>query len=223
MPHRSTLVFTVLLTLLAADLGAQQPTAAQPVPGAISKADRERALDILYYVSKGIQDIYYDPKMAGLDWNAVTERARAKIVASNSLNEALTQIAVAVSALNDSHTRFRPPARPYSMDFGFEYQMIWNRCLVKRVRPGSDGEAKGLKPGDEVLTINGTTPNRQNLPGEGSLGRRAGNGSKGKDHDSPKPEVPDRRRCLIRSDPPQPERPAPNADAIGAARRRGRS
>src|SRR5438445_5122296 len=162
MPHRSTLVFTVLLTLLAADLGAQQPTAAQPVPGAISKADRERALDILYYVSKGIQDIYYDPKMAGLDWNAVTERARAKIVASNSLNEALTQIAVAVSALNDSHTIFRPPARPYSMDFGFEYQMIWNRCLVKRVRPGSDGEAKGLKPGDEVLTINGTTPNRQN-------------------------------------------------------------
>jgi hypothetical protein len=48
----------------------------------------------------------------------VIVRARAKIAESNSLNEALTQIAVAVSSLNDSHTAFRPPARPFHLDFG---------------------------------------------------------------------------------------------------------
>jgi carboxyl-terminal processing protease len=164
MPRRGALLFAVMVALMvAADLRAQQSAAAQPAPGAISKADRERALGILDDVLKGIQKLYYDPKMNGLDWNAVAASARARIMQSKSLNEAVTQIAVAVSTLNDSHTVFEPPTRPYYLDFGFEHQMIWSLCRVTRVRPGSDAEAKGLKPGDEILTMNGIAPNRQNL------------------------------------------------------------
>ncbi len=131
--------------------------------GAISKLDRERALGILDNVSKGIQENYYDPKLNGVDWNAVVAKAKAKIDQSDSLNDALAQVAVAVSALNDSHTTSRPPHRPFSLDFGFQYQMIWSRCFVTRVKSGSDAEAKGLKAGQELLTIDGVTPHRQNL------------------------------------------------------------
>jgi len=161
----NVLVSAVFLTLLSASNLSAQPAApgAQPVHGAISKADRERALGFLDSVSKGIQELYYDPKMHGLDWNAVMTSARGKIADSNSLNDALTQIAVAVSALNDSHTVFYPPSRPYHLAFGFEYKVIWNRCFVMRVQPGSDAEAKGLKRGGEILSINGIAPNRQNL------------------------------------------------------------
>ena len=163
MLHRRALLFTVLMLLLAAaDLQAQQPAAASPLPGAVSKADRELALGVLENVSTGVLNSYYDPKMNGLDWNSTIARARVKIAESNSLNEALTQVAVAVSTLNDSHTRFHP-YRPYRVDYGFTYQLIWNRCFITRVRPGSDGQAKGLKPGVEILAINGTAPNRQNL------------------------------------------------------------
>lgn len=165
MAHRSAHILAVMLGLWSGgNLRAQSPApAAQPQIGAISKADRERALAILDGVSKGIQELYYDPKMHGLDWKADLANARAKIGQSNSLNEALVQIAIAVSALNDSHTVLRPPARPYHLDFGVQYQLVWNRCFVMRVRPGSDAEAQGLKRGAEILTINGVAPSRQNF------------------------------------------------------------
>jgi carboxyl-terminal processing protease len=165
MTLRNVLFFPVFLALLSAsDLPGQQSTPlVQPASGAISKADRERALGFLDGVSKGIQELYYDPTMNGLDWNAVMTSARGKIAKSNTLNEALVQIAIAVSSLNDSHTVFYPPSRPYHLDFGFEYKIVWNRCFVMRVRPGSDAEAKGLKRGGELLSINGIVPTRQNL------------------------------------------------------------
>jgi carboxyl-terminal processing protease len=146
-----------------ASLGAQQPSSQAPTSGAISHADRQRALGILDGVSKGIQQLYYDPKMNGLDWDAVLDLARKRIAQSNSLNEALTQIAVAIDELHDSHTWFEPPARPYHLDFGFDYQMVWSLCLVTRVRPGSDAEAQKIKPGDQILAINGTVPSRHTL------------------------------------------------------------
>ncbi len=155
---------SLMLPLLAAAVSSPaQDTTPQKSTGTISNTDRGRALGILDGVSKGIESLYYDPKMTGLDWNGTLQRARVKIAESNSLNEALTQIAVAVSELNDSHTRFLPPARPYHLDFGFDYQMVWSACLISRVRPGSDPESKGLKPGQQIISINGTAPNRRNL------------------------------------------------------------
>lgn len=135
------------------------------VPGSISKTDRERALGILDTVVKGIRESYYDPKTNGVDWNTVMANARTKIAEANSLNAALAQVAAAVDTLNDSHTVFYPPYRPYKLDFGLQYQMVWSRCFVMRVRPGSDAEAKGVKPGAEVLSIDGVVPKRQNLRG----------------------------------------------------------
>jgi C-terminal processing protease CtpA/Prc len=163
VPYRFVLFVAVILGLLPqSNLPTQQPPG-EGASGAISKADRERALGILDGVSKGIQELYYDPKMNGVDWDAVLANARAKIAASNSLNEALTQIAIAVDTLHDSHTVFEPPARPYHLDFGLEEQMIWSLCFITHVRAGSDAEAKGLKPGAQILKINGVAPNRQNL------------------------------------------------------------
>jgi C-terminal processing protease CtpA/Prc len=164
MLHRIATILSLILSLLApTTVVPQEPAPSSPVTGAIPKADREKALGILAGVSKGIQDVYYDPKMNGVDWNAILSDARTKIAQANSMNEALMQIAIAVDSLHDSHTTFQPPARPYRLDFGFEYQIVWSLCFVTRVRPGSDAEAKGLKPGAQILTINGTAPNRHNL------------------------------------------------------------
>jgi carboxyl-terminal processing protease len=42
-------------------------------------------------------------------------------------------------------------------------QMVGDRCYVVAVKPGSDADKKGLKEGDEVVSVNGVGPNRNTL------------------------------------------------------------
>jgi carboxyl-terminal processing protease len=129
----------------------------------ISSFDRDRTISMLEMVAGDVKKHYYDPKFHGLDWDARVQEAKHKIETSSSLNEAFTHIAGALDALSDSHTFFTPPPRPYKHDYGFQMQIVGDHCFVTRVRPQSDGESKGLKPGDEVLAVNGYTPNRDSL------------------------------------------------------------
>jgi C-terminal processing protease CtpA/Prc len=143
-----------IIALLASLAWPQQP---------MSKLDRDRALDILKTVGDDVRKHYYDPKFHGVDWDAKVAEAKAKIEKETSFNMAMSHIAAALDTLDDTHTFFVPPMHAYRHDYGFEYQMISNRCFVMHVRPGRDAEAKGVKPGDEILAINGFEVTRDNL------------------------------------------------------------
>ncbi len=132
-------------------------------PQQFSNSDRSRAVGMLDEVARDVRKHYYDPNFHGLDWDATVRKAKDKIEADTSLNLSLAHIALALISLNDSHTFFLPPSRPYLHDYGFQTEMIGDRCYVIRVRPGSDAEAKGLKPGDEVLSLDGYQPTRESL------------------------------------------------------------
>jgi C-terminal processing protease CtpA/Prc len=129
----------------------------------ISGIDRDRARQMLADVSADIKKHYYDPKLHGVDWDAKVRETREKIDQSPSLNMAMSHLAAALDSLNDSHTFFLPPSRPFRIDFGYELEMIGAKCFIVRVRPKSDADAKGLKPGDEVLALNGYAPTRTTL------------------------------------------------------------
>lgn len=139
-------------------LSQQQNPSAQ-----LSAFDRDRTKDMLKVIANDVRKHYYDPKFHGLDWDARVAEAKQKIETSPSLNMALSHIAGALDSLNDSHTFFLPPARPYRHQYGLQYQMMGNHCYVTRIHPGSDAEAKGVKPGDELLAVNGFVPNRNDL------------------------------------------------------------
>src|SRR5262249_53967514 len=98
-----------------------------------------------------------------VNWNAKVDEMKQKINASDSMNRALSEVAAALDSLNDSHTFFLPPSHAYNFDYGWEAQVIGDRCFVLRVRPGSDAEKKGVKTGDELVALNGFTPNRENF------------------------------------------------------------
>jgi len=126
--------------------------------------DREQAQGMLESVASDVRKYYYDPKLRGIDWDAQVGVAKNAIALADSWDVARLDIAALLEKLNDSHTYFVPPPYPIREDYGWQFQMVGDRCYVVRVRPKSDAEAKGLKPGDEVLTIEGFTPTRVSLP-----------------------------------------------------------
>lgn len=135
----------------------------RPQQQQISSLDRGRAQDMLQTIASDVRKHYYDPKFHGVDWDAKVAEAREKIAKTTSMNMALSHIAAALDTLNDSHTFFLPPEHMDRIDYGFQYQMVGDRCFVTRVRPKSDAESKGLKAGDEILTLNGYNVNRDDL------------------------------------------------------------
>lgn len=123
-----------------------------------------QVVEMLDKIELDIKEHYYDPQLHELDLDERFENARQKIATAQSQNEALLHIAGAVAALNDSHTRFLPPPAPYGVEYGWLMQAVGDsNCYVTEVRPDSDAAKKGLRPGDQVESVNGVTLTRQDL------------------------------------------------------------
>lgn len=147
------------LCLLITTMGALCPAAhAQTLES--YRAQGQIMLDV---VKADIKKNYYDPGFHGVDLDAVFKEASADLKQAKSLGHVLAIIGQAVMRLNDSHTSFIPPRTPARMDHGWQMQMIGSKCYVVAVKPGSDAEAKGLRPGDRILTLEGFTFKREDL------------------------------------------------------------
>jgi len=125
--------------------------------------DRELAQTMLEVVASDVHKDYYDRTIHGIDWDAKVREARDEIAKATSMAEAYARIAATLEILSDSHTFFLPPGFDQRVDYGWRFQMVGDRCYVTQVRPRSDAQAKGLQPGDRVLTIDGFAPTRDSL------------------------------------------------------------
>ena len=145
-------IFSVSISLSAP---AQTPT--------ISDFDRQRAQLMLKVVGDEVRKHYYDPKFHGVDLYKEFCDAKQRIEKVNTMNMALSNIANFLDSLDDSHTFFLPPSHPIRLDYGWQYQMFGDRCFVTQVRANSDAATKGVKPGDQVLAINGIAPTHETV------------------------------------------------------------
>jgi C-terminal processing protease CtpA/Prc len=127
----------------------------------LDRIERERASQMLIMLKDDIKKNYYDPNYHGLDLDARFETAQQKLKQATSLGQAFGIVAQTLLDFNDSHTYFIPPPRPGRVEYGWEMQMIGDKCYVVRVKPKSDAEKQGLKPGDAVLSVEGFKPARK--------------------------------------------------------------
>lgn len=156
---RFTYLVLVAFVSLLLILAESAPLNAQ----GLDRIDRERALSMLSNVKDELKKNYYDPSIRGMDVDTRFKTAEEKIKQANSLGQAFGIIAQVLLDLNDSHTSFSPPSRAVSVEYGWQMQAIGDQCLVAAVKPGSDAQAKGMKPGDLVLSIDGYQPTRKEL------------------------------------------------------------
>ena len=128
-----------------------------------SSQDRERGMMMLKTVKDDIKKDYYDPSFRGVDLEARFKLAEDKIKLTKSNAEVFGIIAQALLDFNDSHTSFIPPQRSARIDYGWLMKTFGDDCYLTEVKPHSDAEAKGLKQGDLVQSIDGIRPNKANL------------------------------------------------------------
>lgn len=154
-PQRRQVLSALLLLLVASSISyAQTPPSGE---------DRENARTMLNTIKSDLQKNYYDPQFGGMNLDERFKTAAEKIDQAKSLAQLLGIVGQVLLDLNDSHTFFLPPGRTYKTEYGWRMKAVGDRCYIVAVKPQSDAEAKGLQEGDEVISIDGLKPARDNL------------------------------------------------------------
>jgi C-terminal processing protease CtpA/Prc len=131
--------------------------------GGMDRIERSRMKDILRVVKNNVKKSYYDPEFKGIDIEARFKLADDKLNAATSVGQAMGIIAQALIDFNDSHLYFIPPSTNLAVEYGWKMQAVGDKILVTSVKPGSDAAAKGLKPGDQIISVSGFKVSRPEL------------------------------------------------------------
>jgi C-terminal processing protease CtpA/Prc len=155
MSHGMVLVLTLLMvSSLAAQVQGQT----------LNKTEQERAHKMLADVVTALRKYYYDPRFKGLDLDVLAQKADDQITKAQTVPAVFAVIADLLRNLQDSHTYFLPPLPKIFYHHEWTMQSIGDNCYVTAVKAGSDGATKGLKPGDQILALNGIKLTRDSLP-----------------------------------------------------------
>jgi len=129
----------------------------------MDRIERERMKSMLDNLKSSIKKEYYDSAYHGIDIEARFKLAKDRIEQVTTTGQGLAVIAQVLMDFNDSHLYFLPPATNLDVEYGWQLQMYGDKCYVVAVKPKSDAEAKGLKPGDQVIAVENFPPNRKDL------------------------------------------------------------
>lgn len=149
----------ILALLLLFGAGTQQVTLAQ----GLGKFDRDNAIAMLDAAKDDLKKNYYDPALRGIDIETKFKDARERVKQATSRDQLIITVAQTLLDFDDSHTFFVPPSRAAKVEYGWEMQMVGDSAFVTGVKPKTDAEAKGLKPGDQIVSVDGYPPTRENM------------------------------------------------------------
>jgi carboxyl-terminal processing protease len=110
-----------------------------------------------------VRDSHFDPRMNGVDWNAVQSELRPRAARASTSAELRSVIREMLGRLGQSHFALIPSTsdgphaiRDSSADPGFDVRLVGREMLVTSVIPGSGGEAAGVRTGWRLLSIDST-------------------------------------------------------------------
>jgi len=150
------------LRIVAVALVSSALACAQPP---LTAEQKRLNLESFEFVWSTIRDQYWDPTFGGIDWTAVRDEFRPRIMRAATMAETRTLMSQMLERLGKSHFAIIPSdiygdldAREESgtASAGFDVRVIENHALVISVQEGSPAALQGVHSGWEILSIDGT-------------------------------------------------------------------
>jgi carboxyl-terminal processing protease len=129
----------------------------------ISPALRQSNLDSFEHVWKTVRDKHWDPKLNGVDWQAVHDELEPKVEGAKTMAEARVAITAMLERLGQTHFGIVPSDIYSDVEAdeageatpGMDVRVIDGRVLVTSVEEGSPAAARGIRPGWEIVRVGG--------------------------------------------------------------------
>src|SRR5262249_13885759 len=108
-----------------------------------------------------VRDSHFDPRMNGVDWNAVRDELRPRAAGASDAGELRAVIREMLGRLGQSHFALIPAtadspranAVDASGDPGFDYRLVGRDLLVTSVDPHGGAAAAGVHTGWRLMSI----------------------------------------------------------------------
>ncbi|MCI0391018.1 MAG: S41 family peptidase [Acidobacteria bacterium] len=150
--NRGSIFILVNLVLLCGVVFSQQ------APG----DPRQQAFEIVW---SRVRENHFDPKLNGVDWDAIRLQYAPRIIAAKNDSEFYRLLNEMLGELKQSHFVVFPPSayageeteggKSTRAEVGMEVQVIEDRPTITRVEPSSPAAEAGLHPGFIVTHIGG--------------------------------------------------------------------
>jgi C-terminal processing protease CtpA/Prc len=127
------------------------------------KFEKDRHISILKTIKEEVKKQYYDPNFRGINLDEKFAVAEEKIKQAISIGQMSGIIAQVLVDFNDSHLFFVPPGKANKTKYGFEIQMFGDKCFISKVHEKSDAFKKGIRIGDQLVSIDKIVPDRGNI------------------------------------------------------------
>jgi len=150
--------------LVHTSAGAQEPERKQATkPGGLTAAQRSKNVESFEFVWRTIRDKHFDPKLGGLDWQAVHDALRPKVEAAMTMKDARAVIREAIERLRQTHFGIIPADLYEDLEnpnegpgeVGLDLRLIDGRAIVSAVAEGRPAHRAGVKTGWVIERISG--------------------------------------------------------------------
>jgi len=119
-------------------------------------------LESFEHVWTTVRDKHWDPKLAGLDWQAVHDELRPQLESATTMEQARTVMGDMLSRLKQTHFEIVPAIVYREMESGtgegrtgIEVRVEVGRALVVSIEPDSPAAKSGVTPGWEIERVDG--------------------------------------------------------------------
>lgn len=160
---RHLLLVLITAITFAGPAAAQSLSFSVEADRGLTKEQRQKNLDSFEAVWQTVRDTHYDPKLGGVNWQAVRDEMRPRVERAESTFEARRVMNEMLDRLGHSHVGVLPASlyedarkgKAGQASPGFDVRVVNGEILVTQVSAGLPADKAGVRPGWLVRTIDG--------------------------------------------------------------------